>query len=212
MKTVFVLTLCLAVAWAATPMRQDSEADNSKILMKRDYKAPDAPPIDSYSAPPSGQSGDGLYYYYYPTEEHGAKEVKQDKCLVEKLLTPIILITIFLGIIAASVTGLLPNLGNLIPTIPIPITIPNIPVVPGVGRALDEMTLIVTKAVESEECLPLLICESGKYAHGYNTMVGILDYFTPRVFQSKMKIFKDAATKKTDCKQYRCSFVDGKKV
>ncbi|XP_042874669.1 uncharacterized protein LOC122254873 [Penaeus japonicus] len=209
MKVLIILSLCVALAWSASPSRSAPESGlDARARVKRDH------PVDSYAAPPpQGHGGDGgVYYYYYPTEAHPmmAKETeeedkKKDKCAVEKLLPPIILITIFLGIIAGAIVGLFPSLTfptfqQLIPALN---QIAN-------GRAMDEMTEMVTRAVESEDCLPRLICESGKFADGYTTVLSFFEFFTPRAFESKMKIFKDSALKKTDCKRYRCAYIDGK--
>ncbi|XP_047491483.1 uncharacterized protein LOC125040799 [Penaeus chinensis] len=205
MKVLIVLSVCVALACAASPSRSAPESQvEAKDRTKRDH------PVDSYAAPPPQGHGDGgVYYYYYPTEmmpkEMEEEDKKKDKCAVEKLLPPIILITIFLGIIAGAIVGLFPSLTfptfqQLIPALN---QIAN-------GRAMDDMTEMITRAVESDDCLPRLICESGKFADGYTTMVSLFEFFTPRGFESKMKIFKDSALKKTDCKRYRCSYVDGK--
>ncbi|XP_027225805.1 uncharacterized protein [Penaeus vannamei] len=204
MRVLIVLSVCVALACAASPPRSAPEAGvEVKARTKRDY------PVDSsYSAPSSyGYGNGGVYYYYYPSgatlQEKGEKdEEEKDKCDVERLLAPIILITIFLGIIAGAIVGLFPAL--TLPTVQqILALLPQIN-----GRSMDDMTVMITQAVESEDCLDRLFCESGKFADGYTNTVSMFEFFAPRAFESKMKIFKDSALRKTDCKRYRCSYVD----
>jgi len=202
---------------------QTHAKDPNKTFAKRDHPVPEVAPSGSYGAPPppapAGDSyssyggGDkGLYYYYYPTEEVGTGEkYKDDKCAVEKILPTLILIDIFLGIIAGSLLGLIPSfsLANLINALPIPnVVLPAINIDKPKARMMEEVTNMVTSALENEECLPRMICETGRYAEGYTTFVGIMDFFTPDHFSNRMKVFKDAALKKTDCKSYNCSYVD----
>ncbi|XP_069996169.1 uncharacterized protein [Penaeus vannamei] len=115
MRVLIVLSVCVALACAASPPRSAPEAGvEVKARTKRDH-----PVESSYAAPPhsDGYGDSGHYYYYYPTEmmpekeEEEEEDKKKDKCAVEKLLPPIILITIFLGIIAGVLVGLFPSLG-----------------------------------------------------------------------------------------------------
>nr|XP_027225796.1 uncharacterized protein LOC113817882 [Penaeus vannamei] len=209
MRVLIVLSVCVALACAASPPRSAPEAGvEVKARTKRDH-----PPESSYAVPPTYHEHEEAPapQYYYPVEmmpaamEEPMENKKKDKCVVQKLLPPIILITIFLGIIAGSIVGLFPSL-----TWPAFQQVLPILAQAGNGRSMDDMTTMVTRAVESEECLARLVCESGKLANGYSTIFSMFEFFTPRVFESKMKIFKESALKKTDCKRYSCSYVDGK--
>ncbi|KAK7069727.1 hypothetical protein SK128_010147 [Halocaridina rubra] len=217
--------------------------DPTKVLMKRDFKGSDlggggshasghgaSAPLDSYGT--SGPGENGYYYYYYPVDEAtGEKDIfgdKKDKCDAAKIMAPLIVIAVFLGIIAANAIGLLPalnlaniNFGNLnLPGIQIGT---GLGVVAGTGRRdlddsyyeeysswgpLEKLTTIVTSALDSEQCLSRLVCESGKYAEGRTTVLSILEIITPPEYQNRMKIFKDSALKKSDCKTYKCSYTD----
>ncbi|KAG7156307.1 uncharacterized protein LOC121853907 [Homarus americanus] len=206
---LFAVTLANPSATLASPTFP--EVDSSKILQKRDYKTPGAP-ADSYSS----EADNGFYYYYHPVEADGKKD---EKCSIDKLLVPLVLITIFVGI--STFSGLLsPILGKFtdLPTITIPeLVIPKardlaasaVSYIP--WDSVDRVTLAVTEAVESEQCLPRLMCESGKYANGRSTALSLLEIFTPRRLQAHMKIFKDSALKNTDCTIYKCRHADGNK-
>ncbi|XP_045615550.2 uncharacterized protein [Procambarus clarkii] len=207
-----VATLCSVTYTAAShsaPFLQDS--DPSNILQKRDYKVSEDVP-----AAPAGE--DGFYYYYYPLEEK-KESIKKlgndlDKCTGEKLLAPLIIICIFLGIIAFKDIGLVPIFQ--IPPITVPkLTIPDIkfPKARELSEyvpwdAVNQMTLAVTEAVESEECLPRLMCESGKYATNYTTALSLLELFIPQRLKTHMKILKDSALVKNDCTSYKCSYAE----
>jgi len=204
---VVVVVLC-AASLASTTL-----ADPTKTLLKRDYAAP--PQQD----PIPGDGGDsGFYYYYYPVEEDGKKgkggldDYKHDKCAGEKLLAPLIIISIFLGIIAFRDIGLLPNIN--LPDI----NLKELPTARDLASsaghyipwtALDTLTVSVTEAVESEQCMQRLVCHSGRYAEGRTTMLSLVEFFIPRRFQPHMKIFKDSALKQADCSSYTCSYADG---
>ncbi|XP_050693166.1 uncharacterized protein LOC126983949 [Eriocheir sinensis] len=177
--------------------------------------------------PPADDSG--FYYYYYPVEEGGKGKdkgkgglgYKDDyyKCSEEKLLAPLIIICIFLGIIAFRDIGLVPSFH--LPTIELPtIDIPNIDL-PDVeinrGRnfassvskylpwhSLNNATVAVLAAVEAEECLPWLLCESGRLAQGRSTTLSLMEVFAPPKYQPQVKIFKEAATLRTNCDKYKC--------
>ncbi|XP_071546793.1 uncharacterized protein [Panulirus ornatus] len=211
---VAVGTLCaLTLANPSQPVASEAEID-SKTLQNRDYKAPEPaePPAEHYH-PDEGDQG--YYYYYYPVEEDKKKLLKDDKCAVEKLLIPLIIICVILGILTANSIGLLPSI-----ELP-PLVLPTAPILSiQKNRALnsmdsyipwdtiDQLTLVVTEALESEQCLPRLVCESGRYADGRTTAVSFLEFFAPRKLQSHMKIFKDSALKKTDCSIYKCSYIE----
>lgn len=203
-----LLAVCVGVA-VAVPSSQLTPNDQSKVFMKRDYKAPLPPSVDppAESYPPTDN---GYYYYYYPVEEDGKKIAKEkDECSIKKVVAPLIVIAVFLGIIAASTVGLIPQI-----TFP-PIVLPILPNGRNMASAayeyvpwdsLEKLTMVVSEAIESEECLSRLVCESGRYVEGRTTMLGFLEFFMPPRYQNRMKIFKDSALKKSDCKAFKCSY------
>ncbi|XP_068216490.1 uncharacterized protein [Palaemon carinicauda] len=77
---------------------------------------------------------------------------------------------------------------------------------------IGKLTTVVSDAIETDECSARLVCETGKYAEGYDMMLGVMEVFAPLVYQNKIKIFKDSALKKSNCKVYRCGYVDGNEL
>ncbi|MPC08074.1 Glutathione S-transferase Mu 2 [Portunus trituberculatus] len=128
-----------------------------------------------------------------------------------RLLAPLIIISIFLGIIAFSSVGLVPSF-NLPP-----INIPELEINRGSRslvssaaeflpwRTLNNMTEAVLAAVEGEECRPWLVCESGRLAEGRTTALSLMELLAPRKYQQEVRIFKDSALLRTSCDKYKCS-------
>ncbi|XP_045118836.1 uncharacterized protein LOC123508896 [Portunus trituberculatus] len=191
---------------------------HSKLRIRRDYGMTNDPVMND----PQPADDSGFYYYYYPVEDDikGKEKYKDDlyykddkdyKCSAEKLLAPLIIISIFLGIIAFSSVGLVPSF-NLPP-----INIPELEINRGsrslVSSAaeflpwgtLNNMTEAVLAAVEGEECRPWLVCESGRLAEGRTTALSLMELLAPRKYQQEVRIFKDSALLRTSCDKYKCS-------
>ncbi|XP_053634087.1 uncharacterized protein [Cherax quadricarinatus] len=215
LATVSVLGPSMPLPSHSIPLSSDSSLESSKIRQKRDYGIQ----ADMPASPPETDSG--VYYYYYPLEEEKGKKKElfkdHDKCTGEKLLAPLIIICIFLGIIAFKDIGLVPKFS--VPPFTFPgVKKPDIDIpkarelvssyVP--WDTIDQVTLAVTEAVESEECLPRLVCESGKYATSYTTALSLLEFFMPRKLKAHMEIFKNSAYKMADCTNYKCSYAENK--
>ncbi|XP_064112743.1 uncharacterized protein LOC135219698 isoform X2 [Macrobrachium nipponense] len=131
MRSLLALLMCLGVGMAVPPSVSSSSGaqmnDASDVLMKRDdhhhhhqaHTAP-APVIDSYSSYASASAPaatGGHYYYYHPVEEEVVEEdsKKKDYCPVDTVLAPIIVITIFAGILAGDAVGLVPSVRFQLP-------------------------------------------------------------------------------------------------
>ncbi|XP_064113615.1 uncharacterized protein LOC135220294 [Macrobrachium nipponense] len=74
--------------------------------------------------------------------------------------------------------------------------------------AIGKLTTVMSEAMEKDDCSARLVCETGKYAEGYEMMLTMIEMFAPTVYQNKIKIFKDSALKRSNCKVYRCGYVD----
>ncbi|XP_063840031.1 uncharacterized protein LOC135088895 [Scylla paramamosain] len=188
-----------------------------KLRIRRDYGMPSDPVMRD----PQQADDSGFYYYYYPVEDDtkGKDKYKDDlfykddkdyKCSAEKLLAPLIIISIFLGIIAFSSLGLVPSFN--LPTIEIPdleINRSSRSLVSAAGflpwGTLNNMTEAVLAAVEGEECRPWLVCESGRLAEGRTMALSLMEFLAPSKYQQELKIFKDSALLKTSCDKYKCS-------
>ncbi|KAK4313142.1 hypothetical protein Pmani_015484 [Petrolisthes manimaculis] len=213
---VVVMMVCMCGDAMATTTT--TTQPNTKTLVKRDYNSVPADPVV-----PSDTGDSGFYYYYYPVEEKGKKGKEglehkdhyfKDKCTGEKLLAPLIIICIFLGIIAFRDIGLVPSfqLPDISLTdISLKETARGVTSFAGEyipWNALDNLTVAVTEAVESEECVQRLVCHSGRYADGRSTIISVMELFMPRRFQSHMRIFKNSALNQSDCDVFRCGYAD----
>ncbi|XP_068216488.1 uncharacterized protein [Palaemon carinicauda] len=122
MKTgsILVIAICIGIVAGGPSTEPPSEAkDPSQVLMKRDdqqhhhhpqHTAP-AAPYDSYSS----YAETGANYYYQPVEEVEEHEPKKDYCPVDTVLAPIIVITIFAGVLAGNALGLVPRVQFQLP-------------------------------------------------------------------------------------------------
>ncbi|XP_068216487.1 uncharacterized protein [Palaemon carinicauda] len=252
-RSGLVLLGCLGGALAVNPASGPGAEDPSKVLMKRDDQhhahppTAHAPVLDSYA---TTGTGGGQYYYYHPVEEapppepaEPADSNKKDYCPIDTVLAPVIVITVFAGVLAANALGMVPRVafglpGDTINAInalkPDPLGVkPNIigdnAWIPAVatGRrarsedgegegfmgnltqvAFDQVTSFVMDAIETDDCSSRLICESGRYADGRKGFLSILHFLTPAIYRNKLKIFKDSALKKSDCKEFQCGYAD----
>ncbi|XP_064112744.1 uncharacterized protein LOC135219699 [Macrobrachium nipponense] len=262
-RSALLLLGCLGGALAALPTKDSQAKDSSKVLLKRDdqhhhaHTAPALPPTgDSYSSytPTAGASAPaasgGHYYYYHPVEEPKPAAMeddqKKDYCPVDTVLAPIIVITVFAGVLAGNALGMIPRVRFQLPqaTInainalkPDPLGIkpdiigPANAFIPadGTGRrlmtddgpdlmgnatqmALDQITTFVLDTIETDDCGSRFICEAGKYADGRKKFLGLMHFMTPPIYRNKIKVFKDSALKKSDCRKFKCGYTDGKKI
>ncbi|XP_066941159.1 uncharacterized protein [Macrobrachium rosenbergii] len=257
-RSGLLLLGCFGGALAGRPTPDLQTKDTSQVLQKRDgqhhaHTAPALPPTadsySSYSAPTGPAASGGHYYSYQPVEEPKPAEMddnKKDYCPIDTVLAPIIVITVFAGVLAGNALGMIPRVRFQLPqaTIdainalkPDPLGIkpdiigPANAFIPAVGTgrrqatvensdlmgnvtqmALDQLTTFVMDTIETDDCGSRIICETGKYAEGRKNFLGIMHFLTPSIYRNKMKVFKDSALKKSDCRKFRCGYVDGKKI
>lgn len=182
---------------------------------------------NTYSAPaPAPQY---MRYQMVEQEEMEAKTKEDKKCAVKLVLPPLIIITVFLGLLLLHlvVPTLLPAIVNpialpLVAVIQVftnPLVQPLLPIIGPNGRdvhpvsAFDDimhMTEIVTAVVAEETCLARYLCESGRdVSHDSKNVTKLISKMLPENYSEYLKLVSSDNKK---CQElYKCSAFDKRK-